>query len=45
MIGHDDRCGAECKHLKKAMALKKKFFGTLYPVKKHNVQYVDFDLF
>jgi len=38
MEGHDEkRCGPECEHLKRAMMIKYKNRGKLYPIKKANV--------
>ena len=39
MQGHDSRCGAMCKHLLRAMQLRRKVRGTLFPVKVLNIRY------
>lgn len=37
--GHDSGCGALCKHLLRAMQLRRKVRGTLFPVKVLNLRY------
>ncbi|CAG9335073.1 unnamed protein product [Blepharisma stoltei] len=38
MEGHDSQfCGEDCEHLKRAMKIKTKYQGVLYPIKKKNV--------
>lgn len=39
MIGHDSRCGEDCLHLKRAMAIKAKYRGRPYPVRLTNIEY------
>lgn len=39
MQGHDSRCGAFCKHLLRAMQLRRKVRGSLFPVKVLNLRY------
>jgi hypothetical protein len=41
MMGHDNRCGVECLHLKRAMALKVKYRGKPYPVNHTRIEYVE----
>ena len=34
LFAHKEKCGAECEHLKRAMMIKLKDKGQLYPMKK-----------
>lgn len=41
MMGHDSRCGVECLHLKRVMALKAKYRGKPYPVNHTRIEYTE----
>lgn len=34
---HKDKCGADCEHLRRAMLIRQKERGTLFPTKKYNI--------
>ena len=34
---HREKCGADCEHLRRAMMIKQKERGTLFPTKKYNI--------
>jgi hypothetical protein len=37
LLAHTKKCGPECEHLKRAMMIKYKDKGKLYPTKKYNI--------
>lgn len=44
-MGHNEKCGVNCKHLLRAYALKYKFQGELYPVSKINYDELKYNEF
>ena len=37
LYAHREKCGTECEHLKRAMAIKAKHKNQHYPIKKYNI--------
>jgi hypothetical protein len=37
LFEHKEKCGADCEHLKRAMQIKQKSRGVLFPTKKYNI--------